>query len=192
MDTLLNVCLGVGLAAACGFRIFVPFLVMNLAAKGGYLNLSGGFSWIGSDAALIVFAVATVLEIGAYYIPWVDNLLDSIASPLAVVAGVVVAASSITGMNPMLKWTLAVMAGGGAAGLVQGLTGVTRGASTVMTAGAANFVVASAEAAGSLAMSVLAMALPILAVLVLAVILVVIGRFLLRRTSRREPAPATG
>lgn len=192
MDTLLNLCLGVGLASACGFRIFVPFLVMNLAAKGGYLNLSGGFSWIGTDAALIVFAVATVLEIGAYYIPWVDNLLDTIASPLAVVAGIVVAASSITGMNPMLKWTLAVIAGGGAAGLVQGLTGVTRGASTAVTAGAANFVVASAEAAGSVALSVLAVALPLLAVLVFLAFALVLGRFLLRRLSRAEPTPATG
>ena len=192
MDMLLNVCLGVGLAAACGFRIFVPFLVMNLAAKGGYLNLSGGFSWIGTDAALLVFAVATVLEIGAYYIPWVDNLLDTIASPLAVVAGIVVAASSITGMNPMLKWTLAVIAGGGAAGLVQGLTGVTRAASTATTAGAANFVVASAEAAGSVALSILAMALPILAVLVFAGVIVLLARFLLRRGARAAAAPATG
>ena len=104
MDVLLNVCLGLGLAAACGFRVFVPFLVLNLAARSGYVALAGNFEWIASTPALITLAVATALEIAAYYVPWLDNLLDSVATPAAVVAGIVVTASVVTGIDPYLKW----------------------------------------------------------------------------------------
>ncbi len=187
MDTVLSVCLGIGLAAACGFRIFVPFLLMNLAARAGYLTLAGGFDWIGSTPALVLFAVATVLEIAAYYVPWVDNALDTVAGPLAVVAGVVMMASAITGMSPLLKWTLALIAGGGAAGLVAGLTGTARGASTLTTGGAANFLVASAEAVGSVLLSLLAMALPLVAAVTFAVAVFLTFRWLATRASRRAP-----
>ena len=121
-DILLSVGLGLGLSAACGFRIFVPFLAMSGAAHAGYLQLDGRFEWIGSTPALIVFGVATLLEIGAYYLPWLDNLLDSVASPAAVIAGVVATASVVTDMDPLLKWSLAVIAGGGLAGAVQAVT----------------------------------------------------------------------
>lgn len=188
MDTLLSVCLGIGLAAACGFRIFVPFLLMNLAARAGYLSLAGGFEWIGSTPALILFSVATVLEITAYYVPWLDNALDSVAAPVAVVAGVVIAASSVTGIGPMLKWTLALIAGGGAAGLVAGMTGAARGASTLTTGGAANFLVATGEAVGSVVMSLLAMALPLLAAVLFAVAVFFGFRWLTRLVSRQSPA----
>lgn len=190
MDTLLSVCLGIGLAAACGFRIFVPFLLMNLAARAGYLSVAGGFEWIGSTPALILFAVATGLEIAAYYVPWLDNALDTVAGPLAVVAGVVMMASSVTGMNPMLKWTLALIAGGGAAGLVAGLTGAARGASSLTTGGAANFLVASFEAVGSVAMSVLAMALPLVAAVLFAVAVFLAFRWLASRVAGGSPATA--
>src|SRR5688572_12753348 len=145
MQEMLSVFVGVGLAAACGFRIFVPLLVMSIAAVSGQLTLSPSFQWIGSYPALITFGVATVLEITAYYVPWLDNLLDSIATPAAVVAGTIVTASVVSGMNPYLQWTLAVIAGGGAAGLVQGATVLTRAASTTTTGGLANPVVATAE-----------------------------------------------
>src|SRR5215471_8006470 len=118
--TILSICLGIGLSAACGFRVFVPLLVMNLASMSGHLTLAAGFAWIGSYPALIAFSVATVLEIAGYYIPWVDHLLDTIATPSAIIAGTIVTASVVTGMSPFLKWTLAVIAGGGAAALVQG------------------------------------------------------------------------
>ncbi|MCZ6726974.1 MAG: DUF4126 domain-containing protein, partial [Acidobacteria bacterium] len=103
LQTLLSVSLGLGLSAACGFRIFVPFLVMNLAARAGYLSVSGSFEWLAGTPALIMFSVATLLEIAAYYVPWLDNLLDSVATPAAVVAGVVATASVVTGMDPLIK-----------------------------------------------------------------------------------------
>src|SRR5215469_6263095 len=98
MELLLSLCVGIGLSAACGFRVFVPLLIMSIAAKTGHLTLVPSFQWIGSDIALWTFAIATVLEIGAYYIPWLDNLLDVIATPAAITAGTIVTASMVGGM----------------------------------------------------------------------------------------------
>src|SRR5512139_1669936 len=113
MEILLSICLGIGLSAACGFRIFVPLLAMSIASLSGHMMLSRGFEWIGTYPALMAFGTATLLEISACYIPWVDNLMDSVAAPIAVVAGTVVAASSIMHMSPLMKWVLALIAGGG-------------------------------------------------------------------------------
>ncbi|MFQ5658050.1 MAG: DUF4126 domain-containing protein [Candidatus Methylomirabilales bacterium] len=163
METVLSFLVGIGLSAACGFRVFVPLLVMSIASVTGHLTLSQGFQWIGTCPALAAFAVATCLEITSYYVPWVDNLLDTIATPAAVVAGIIVTASAVTGMTPFLKWTLAIIAGGGAAGMVQVATSLTRGASTVTTGGLGNFVVATMEVGGAMALSVLAVALSVIA-----------------------------
>ena len=181
MDVLLSVCLGLGLAAACGFRVFVPFLVLNLAARSDYVVLDGGFEWIGSTPALITLAVATALEITAYYVPWLDNLLDSVATPAAVVAGIVATASVVTGIDPYLKWSLAVIAGGGVAGAVQAVTVGTRGASSLTTAGFGNPLVTTAEIGGSAVLSGMAVGVPALAGLVVLVLLILAARRLLRR-----------
>ena len=189
LDTVLSVCLGLGLAAACGFRIFVPLLVMSVASLTGNLELSGQFEWISTVPAAITLSVATVLEVGAYYIPWLDNLLDTVASPIAVVAGVVVSASVITGMDPYLKWTLAVIAGGGVAGAVQMLTSGTRGVSTLTTAGFGNPFVSTAEVGGSLVTAILSVLAPILTVILVAIFLfLVVFRFGRRG---RDPVPAS-
>lgn len=193
METLMSVMLGIGLSAACGFRVFVPLLAMSIASLSGHLTLAHGFEWVGSYPALVMFSVATCLEIAGYYIPWLDHLLDTMATPAAIVAGVMVSASLVTGMSPLLKWTLAVIAGGGAAGLVQGATVVTRGASTATTGGLGNPVVATLELAGSVIMSVLAITVPVAAVAVLVVFLTILGRFLwrrMRRSARAETKPA--
>ncbi len=163
-NLLLTACLGIGLSAACGFRVFVPMLILSVAANAGHITLASGFDWIGSTPALVTFAVATALEIGAYYIPWLDNLLDSMASPTAVVAGTVVTASVVTDVSPLMQWSMALIAGGGAAGAVQAATVLVRGSSTVGTGGLANPLVSTAELGGSLFMSVLSIFLPILAV----------------------------
>jgi hypothetical protein len=192
METFLSICLGLGLAASCGFRVFVPLLVMSVAAQADMLQLSGSFEWIGSLPALIILAVATGLEIAAYYVPWLDNLLDTIAGPAAVVAGVIVTASTVTGIDPVLKWSLAVIAGGGAAATVQGITTLARGASTLTTAGFGNFAVSTAEAGGSVFLSVLALFMPVLALLLLVGFTFFMGRGLnrwqARRRSLQEPA----
>ena len=181
MDVLLSVSLGLGLAAACGFRIFVPFLVLNLAARSGYVGLDGSFEWISSTPALITLAVATALEITAYYVPWLDNLLDSVATPAAVVAGIVVTASVVTGIDPYLKWFLAVIAGGGVAGVVQAMTVGARGTSSLTTAGFGNPFVTTAEIGGSALLSGMAVVVPALTAAVVLVLLILAVRRLRRR-----------
>src|SRR6266446_2543792 len=104
METLLSIFVGIGLSAACGFRVFVPLLVMSIAAASGHLTLAQGFQWIGSYPALVAFSVATLLEIAGYYIPWVDHFLDAVATPAAIIAGTIVTASMVSGMSPFLKW----------------------------------------------------------------------------------------
>ncbi len=185
MDTFLSLLIGVGLSAACGFRVFVPLLIMSVAAKAGHLALVPSFQWMGSDAALIAFAVATALEIAAYYVPWVDNFMDTIATPIAIIAGTIATASMVGGMSPFLKWTLAVIAGGGAAGLVQGATVLTRGASSVSTAGFANPILATIEWVGSVLMSVLAILAPVVAIIFLAAILFFVLKKIAPKISRR-------
>jgi hypothetical protein len=186
MELLLSLAVGLGLSAACGFRIFVPLLVMSIAANAGHLQLAPSFSWIGSPEALITFGVATALEIGAYYIPWVDNFLDTVATPAAVVAGTVVTASMISDVSPFLKWSLAVVAGGGVAGLVQATTVVARGFSLGGTGGLANPLLASVELGGSIATATLALLAPWLAIAFLCIVLGFgIWKFL---TRKKEPA----
>jgi Domain of unknown function (DUF4126) len=189
MDTLLAICLGIGLSAACGFRVFVPLLVMSVASLSGHLTLASGFQWIGTYPALITFSVATVAEIGGYYIPWVDHLLDTMATPAAIVAGTVITAAMVSNTSPMLKWTLAAIAGGGAAGLVQGTTVLARGVSTATTGGLGNPFFATIELGGALFTSILALLVPLLAVALIAVFLFVIGRKAVQKTRKVQPTP---
>jgi hypothetical protein len=180
-ETVLSILVGIALAAACGFRVFVPMLVMSVASYAGHLSLSSGFEWIGTLPALIAFGAATIVEIAGYYIPWVDHLLDVIATPAAVVAGAVAMASSMVGLDPFLHWTLAIIAGGGVAGLIQGFTGITRVASTATTGGVGNPVVSTAEAGGSITLSILAIVVPLLAAAIVLVVLFFATRFLYKK-----------
>ena len=178
----LSVVAALGLAAACGFRVFVPMLVISVAGKAGMLELAEGFAWVGSTPALICFAVATGLEICAYYIPVVDNFLDTVSAPAAVVAGIVVAAAVIVDIDPWLKWTLALVAGGGAAAAVKLPMILTRGTSTATTAGTANPIVSTGELVAASGVSAAAVLAPIaLPFLVLAVVW-----FFYRRIRRSE------
>lgn len=182
-QSLVSVFLGLGLSAATGFRVFVPLLVINLAARGGFLELSPKFGWMESSTALIAFGAATLLEIAAYYVPWLDNLLDSVATPAAVVAGMVATASVVTGMDPMLRMILAIIAGGGLAGAVQMTTATGRQISSVTTAGIGNPILSTLELAGSLGLSVLAVLLPVIAGCLVLLSLILVVRRLRRRSS---------
>lgn len=192
MDTLLSICIGIGLSAACGFRVFVPPLVMSMASIFGHLTLSPNFEWMGTYPALVVFAVATCIEIAAYYIPWVDHLLDIVATPMAIAAGTVVTASLLPDADPMLQWTVALIAGGGSAGTIQAFSGMARLASTLMTGGLGNGLISTIESGGSIILSGLAIAVPVFAVCLVAVLLVFtlsqLGRNLALKRERQEAA----
>ena len=189
METLLSIGLGIGLSAACGFRVFVPLLIMGLAAQAGHLALAPGFEWIGTSPALAAFAVAACLEIAAYLVPGVDNLLDTVATPAAIVAGTVVTAAAVSEMTPLLKWALAVIAGGGAAATVQVATALSRGASTVTTGGLGNPLVATMELGGAMTLSLLAIALPFIAGIVVVGGLWFAGRRIRRRQRKDASHP---
>ncbi len=165
MEPVLAILIGIGLAAACGFRIFVPFLVISVAANSGHLALSPGFEWIGTEIAIATFLVATILEIGAYYVPFLDNLLDSVATPASFIAGSVVMASMVSDFSPYLQWALAIIAGGGAAISVQSLTTITRLTSSATTGGLGNPFLSTVETGGSTLLSIAAVFIPIVAFL---------------------------
>lgn len=185
MEYLVYVLLGIGLAAACGLRVFVPLLVMSVTALSGHLQLAPDFAWLGSWPAVIVLAVATALEIAAYYVPWLDHILDMAATPAAILAGVVVTVSVLTGMPPLLRWALAVIAGGGIAGAIQFGTVALRRASTYATAGLAHPLAATAENFGSALMSLLGVLMPVLAGLLAIGLIVALVLLLARRRGAR-------
>ena len=175
MEIILALCLGVTLSAASGFRLFVPPLALSLAALYGDLELSSGFSWVGTYPTAIALGIATVVEILAYYIPVVDNLLDTVEIPTAVAIGTLLTAANLGDVNPLLQWSLAAIAGGGTAGIIETFTAMTRVASTGMTGGTGNFLVATAEALSSGVLSILALTiLPLGVALVIALLILAI------------------
>lgn len=194
MEAVMGVLLGIGLGAACGFRIFVPLLVAAIAIRGGFLTVTPEFAWLGGTAALVTLSVATLLEIAAYYIPVIDHTLDVLGAPAAIVAGTILAAGFIGSMDPMLKWGLAAIAGGGAAGIIHGGMAAIRGAASAATGGLGNSVVTTAETASASIVAVLACVLPVAAVLLTAAAIYFLVRtgLALKRKLRRSPGGPEG
>ena len=189
MESVFAVIVGVGLAASCGFRVFVPMLVVSAATNASYVEVGEGFDWIGTRTAFVAFAVASAIESAAYYVPYLDNLLDIIASPVGVIAGVVVFAAYVSGFDPFLQWSLAVIAGGGSAAVVQGGTVVIRAASTTTTGGLANFSVSTLETVAGFFFSVMSIVVPLLTIILLLVVtgcMYYIGRPILRTLFSRR------
>ncbi len=163
MEMILSVCMGLGLSAACGFRVFVPMLVLSLAGQSGHVHLSEGFLWLATPTATITLAVATVLEIGAYYVPWLDHVLDVVSAPAAVLAGILATGAMIQDASPLFTWTMAAIAGGGSAAVIHVGTGLVRSASLLTTGGLGNPIVSTAEWFFAGLTALLALLLPFLA-----------------------------
>lgn len=194
MEIAVSIIIGIGLATAAGFRVFVPFTFLSVASLTGYMNLSEGFEWIGTYPALIVFGVATICEILAYFFPYVDNLLDTIAIPVATVAGVIIMAASVTDLSPLLKWSLAIIAGGTASGVTQLTTSTLRAVSTTATAGLGNWALNIIESITSIVASILSILLPFFSVLLFIAVMIIFikifqiikRKFSKKREKRRE------
>ncbi len=151
VQILLSLSLGLGLAAACGFRVFIPPLMMGVGSRLDLYKLEGSFVWVDDTWAIAIFAVATLLEIGGYFIPWIDNLLDAVATPAAIIGGIFVTSASLEGeLDPSAQWTLSVIAGGSVSGVIQLGTVATRAISTGTTGGLANPVISLLEAVASI------------------------------------------
>ena len=190
-DVIIALSMGLGLAAASGFRVFLPPFLLSIAVRADAVDVNlmdTPFEYFDSNVAVILLGVATVAEFAGYYVPWVDNLLDSIASPAAVVAGSGMTALVLEGnTDPVIQWSLAIIAGGGVTAIVQGATVVTRGISTTLTAGFANPIVSTGENLASVILAIIAMVLPILAAVLVAVL---IGVIVLKASQKVSPSSA--
>jgi len=190
-----SIALGIGLAAAVGFRVFLPLLVASIAAYTGHLHLDANFAWLGTPMAMTMLGVAAVVEVLAYYIPAVDNLLDTVTTPLALVAGTVVSAAVITDLPPLIKWSTAIIAGGGVAAITQGVTTLVRAKSTAFTAGLGNPVVSTVEMVVALVVALLALLAPLAALaLVIAICwftVRLVRKFLRNDRAAKQRAPTT-
>lgn len=186
IETILSLCIGIGLSAACGFRVFVPLLVMSVASLTGLFEPMKGFEWLAMPSVCIGLTVATVCEIGAYYIPWVDNALDTISTPAAMLAGTLTTMAVSTGeMSPFASWAAAIIVGGGTASAVQLSTVAVRGLSTATTGGIANPLVSTTEWMSALLISVLSFFVPVFVVIV-GIILMIIGIRWIRRKKQEN------
>ena len=194
LETLMAVSLGLGLAAASGFRVFIPPFLYGLSLRFDMLPISlpmtGLSEWMASDFGLIILGAAMLIEILGYYIPWIDNLLDTIASPAAILAGVLMMSSTLSDSNPMVQWGFSIIAGGGVSGTVQIGTVATRAVSTATTGGLAKPVVSTVEAGACLVCTILALLLPIIALL-LVIVLVGYSGNRLRTKFSSDNSPST-
>jgi hypothetical protein len=179
-ETLISIFLGVGLAASVGFRVFVPLFALSLASHFNIIPLNESWNWVGCSGALVILGVATFLEIFAYFIPWFDNLLDTIAVPLAAIAGTLVMVSTVSDLSPIITWALAIIAGGGTATAIQGATTTTRLTSTATTGGLANPIIATVETGSSVAMASFAIFSPVVAVLIVVALFILFRKMFLK------------
>ncbi|HWS41356.1 MAG TPA: DUF4126 domain-containing protein [Arenimonas sp.] len=166
MESLIGVLVGISLSAASGLRVFIPLLGMSIASHYKIIPLSDSFLWLASWQAMLAFGVASVVEVAAYYLPWLDHILDVILAPLAATAGTILTASTLGDISPFLKWSLAIVAGGGLSSLVHFGSATVRAAFGVPTGGLANPLVSSSEGLGSILLTLLAIFLPLLAIVV--------------------------
>ncbi|MFV5345270.1 DUF4126 domain-containing protein [Acinetobacter oleivorans] len=190
METILGLCIGVGLSAACGFRVFVPLLVMSIATMMGWFEPSKGFEWLAMPSVCLALAVATVCEVAAYYIPWVDNALDTVATPAAMIAGTLTTMAVSSGeMSQFAGWAAAIIVGGGTAGVVQMSTVAARGVSTATTGGLGNFVVATGEWIGAILLSVSALLVPALVAIVVVIAVILAVRWIRHKKQEQAHSP---
>ncbi len=182
IDWITSACIGVGLAACCGFRVFVPLLIAGAATKLGLIGPMSGFEWLSGWPALLGLTTATAFELGAYYIPWLDNALDTVATPASIVAGTLLSTSFLPIENPILHWGLGLILGGGSAGVVQAGTSLLRLGSTATTGGLGNPVVATGENIASFSLSILTVLLPLVAIILVGVVVIfVVSEFMRKR-----------
>jgi len=185
LQVILSLSLGLGLAAACGFRVFIPPLMMGVASRFDLYELEGSFVWVGETWAIGVFAIATLAEVGGYYIPWVDNLLDMIATPAAIIGGIFVTSASLEGdMNSGMQWLLAIIAGGSTAGVIQIGTVATRAISTSTTGGLANPIISTLEALASIVCIIISLFLVVIVPFVLIFLIWMAIKYIMKRNNK--------
>lgn len=188
LQLLESIGLGLGLGVAAGFRVVVPFWVLSAAALFGHLTLASGITWLGSTTAFVSLSIALVVEILAYSVPWLDNVIDTVALPVAAVAGTLLMAIAANQLDPFAQWSVAIVAGGGAAATVKGLNGLTRLVSTATTGGATNLIIAGVELVGAIVISLLALVAPIVMFVLVLACFILLVRFVIKAFYRSKKA----
>jgi hypothetical protein len=177
--------MGLSLASASGFRVFLPPFLLSVAVRTDTLislDLSDtGFAIFDSNAAVLVLGIACLAEFGAYYIPWLDNLLDTIASPAAVLSGIGMSSMILVEADPIIQWSFAIIAGGGSAGIIQITTVAIRGLSSSLTLGFGNSFVASGENIASIVLTLAALVAPILAAIFALILIALLIRQVIKK-----------
>lgn len=182
--------MGISLAAASGFRVFLPPFLLSLAARFNVvwfldIDLLGTqFEFFTSTLSIVVLGIATVAEFAAFYAPWIDNALDTIATPASIVAGVAMTAIVLEGNDPIIQWAIAIVAGGGVAATIQSATVATRGLSSTFTFGLGNSAVATGENVASVALTLIAILIPFLSALF---VLLIVALLLRMKRKKKEP-----
>ena len=182
--------MGISLAAASGFRVFLPPFLLSLAARFNvvwFLDIDlidTQFEFFTSTLSIVVLGIATVAEFAAFYAPWIDNALDTIATPASIMAGVAMTAIVLEGNDPIIQWAIAIVAGGGVAATIQSATVATRGLSSTFTFGLGNSAVATGENVASVALTLIAILIPFLSALF---VLVIVALLLRMKRKKKEP-----
>ncbi|MGB1231477.1 MAG: DUF4126 domain-containing protein [Winogradskyella sp.] len=185
-ETIISIFLGIGLSASVGFRVFLPLFALSLAAYFNVWELNESWMWIGGTTAVFTLGIATVVEIAAYYIPVIDNALDTIAIPLATIAGTAVMVSTVADLSPVVTWALAIIAGGGTAAAVKSTASATRIGSTVSTAGFGNPIVSTIETGTAFIMSIISIFFPLLAIILVSFIFYMVYKLYKKLRSNRQ------
>jgi hypothetical protein len=185
-DVVTSVSLAIGLAACAGIRAWLPLLLVGGLARAGVLTLGSSFGFLASDRALILFGVATVVEIVGDKIPAIDHGLDMLSTVLRPAAGSLIAASVMWEVrDPLTALAVGVAVGAPSALVPHAAKTVLRAASTTLTGGLANPVISLVEDVVALAIFVFTVVVPLLA----AIALLAVGFLVVRRMARRS-APA--
>src|SRR5690625_4583205 len=188
MEIIMAILIGIGLSAAAGFRVFTPLLITSIAEKVSLITLSEGFAWIGSTPALIAFAVATLLEIVSLYIPYFDTIMKNLSGPVATIAGIILTASFIQDIDPLFKWSLAIIAGGGIASVSHFTATTLRTGSTVATAGFGNIFLSIIEGVSAIGISFTAIFFPFIVIFLILMIIIgfVVMMTILKRRGKKQ------
>ena len=177
----ISILAGVALAAAAGFRAFLPLLLVSLASRMGWMDLNDQFAWLSSDVALAALLVATVVEVSADKIPVVDHLLDVVGTMLRPAAGILAGLAVFGDLPEPLTIAMALVFGTVSLSTQVGRAQARVG-STVTTGGLANPFISAFEDLVATILTALAIFLPLLA----AAAVLFLAVFLWKRVSRRR------
>ena len=178
-----SLAMGIGLAACAGLRAWLPLLLAGLLARAGVLELGPSFRFIASNQALILFGVATVVEILGDKIPAVDHTLDALSTVLRPAAGSLLVASVLWRVpDPLTALALGVAVGAPTALVPHAAKSALRAASTAFTGGLANPLLSLLEDLAAVLVFVFTIVLPV----AVALVIILVAVLLVRRLSRRR------